>query len=484
MQCRQISIRDAKWAATIAVTVALLAWSHTDTVIAQNNQTPEIAVTYNQNNRITVEAYGATEIVKESHTDLTEVIGGAEQSQCRPNDYGRRSSATTSASTNVAIADATHLTASLRISALARGGHYRTCVAGCDPIGQNCIGIVGHDTRASGTATTDLHAIVKFGDDVIQDVYELKLSSSLPKDLKIRITGPDGSLVSPDPSGITRLQVKGNDVYYVDAGLGASVSNEGGCCNDEKTLAAQFDLQIRKPPILESKKYLEPYIIGGAQTSGYKYVVAILLRGELHCSGTVVGSHTILTAAHCINGYEEDIKNGQMTYLLGTIITSPQYGPAPISAATYPRGADTIQYNPATYLHDIGLLYTPAEIPAQPVTLHDPASAPGWKDLINKIALEFVGFGYNKSSAGDLIGAGVKREAPWEANKADDWRFYFQSAGHNTCSGDSGGPAFYLDEHTRNIVLVGITSIGDRDCTFGADTRMDAHFAWTAKLIR
>jgi secreted trypsin-like serine protease len=452
--------------------------------LAQSNGDHDVVVTYDRSNSVTLDAGAVPPVVETSKIDLTASNTGTEESQCRPKDYGRRSSATASISTNVALADPTHLTALLRLSVIANGGHYRTCVAGCDPIGQNCLGIVGHDTKAESGASTNLQAKVAFGTNILQDFYDLKLSSSLPNDLKIKITSPNGTLISPEPSGTTRLNVKPNDIYYVEANLAAQSSNQGGCCSDSKTLATQFDLQILKPAILDSKQEQQPYIVGGVQTSSYKYVAAILLRGRLHCSGTVVGAHTILTAAHCINGFEDQIKDGQMAFLLGTVITNPQYGPKIITDAKYPRGTDSIHYNPATYEHDVGLLYTSDEIPAPAAQLHQEQLSPQWSSIINKRALIFVGFGYNKSNAGDLVGAGVKREAPWEANKADDWRFYFKSAGHNTCSGDSGGPSFYLDEQTLELLLVGITSVGDRNCTYGADTRMDAHYSWASKLIK
>jgi secreted trypsin-like serine protease len=173
-----------------------------------------------------------------------------------------------------------------------------------------------------------------------------------------------------------------------------------------------------------------------------------------------------------------------MSFLLGKDITGPQFGPKIISDGTCPRGTDVVRYNPGTYEHDIGLLFTDEAIPAPPASLHHASSDPQWGTIINKKDLYFVGFGYNKSSVGDLVGAGVKREAPWQPDKADDWRFYYQAVGHNTCSGDSGGPAFFQFENTLDLLLVGITSIGDSNCTYGADTRMDAHYAWAAKLLK
>lgn len=205
---------------------------------------PDVTITYDRGNRATLDAFGVAPIAKDSHEDLSETITGTEESQCRPKDYGRRSSSTVSISTNVSAADPEHLTAQLRISTIANGGHYRTCVAGCDPIGQNCLGIVGHDTKADGAGRINLQAKVAFGANILQDTYDLKLSSSRPQELKIAVTGPNGSSVPLDATGLAHLKVRPNDVYYVEADLAVTSSNEGGCCADNKSVVAQFDLQV------------------------------------------------------------------------------------------------------------------------------------------------------------------------------------------------------------------------------------------------
>jgi secreted trypsin-like serine protease len=236
---------------------------------------------------------------------------------------------------------------------------------------------------------------------------------------------------------------------------------------------APFDFKVDKPPILTANRNFSPFIIGGAKTNDYKNVVAIMLDGKVHCSGTMVASLTIVSAAHCIDGYEDAIRAHRMTYVIGSDVASPDFGPKPIVDARYPWPPDNIQYDANSFVHDVGVFYTSDPIPATAAPLHN--LVPAWDDILNKQMLIFVGFGYNTPVDGD----GIKRAAPWEVSSKDQWKVYFSHvAGKNTCSGDSGGPAFYRPQPADTPLLLAVTSVGDRNCTQGRDTRVDTHRDW------
>jgi secreted trypsin-like serine protease len=77
------------------------------------------------------------------------------------------------------------------------------------------------------------------------------------------------------------------------------------------------------------------------------------------------------------------------------------------------------------------------------------------------------------------------KDTPHGASRADDSRVYFDNvAGKNTCSGDSGGPAFYRDQTMGTLLLTAITSIGDKNCTWGAETRLHAYREWIVTHTR
>jgi len=48
----------------------------------------------------------------------------------------------------------------------------------------------------------------------------------------------------------------------------------------------------------------DPRIVGGfpADIANIPYIVSIQLFGIHHCGGSIINKHTILTAAHCLNG--------------------------------------------------------------------------------------------------------------------------------------------------------------------------------------
>lgn len=444
--------------------------------------TPDVAISFEATNQATATVNGIAPLSRNSQNDVSFSATGTERSQCSPSDYGRKSSAHVSASNTTSVPDASRVSATLRASAVTQGGHFRTCAA-CDPIAHNCIGIMGNDTRANASALSIVQAKLSFSNSLTQNAYDLRIGNSLPGIIKVSIVAPDGSRTTP-AGGSARIAPNPGDTFYVEAQLAVAASNAGGCCEDGQSISGQFDLHVVKPPILATRASLEPFIAGGKETTAYENVVALTLSGELHCSGTVIAPKTILTAAHCINGYEERIAKGEMTYLIGSVITAPQKGPFPVTSGIYPRSGDEFRYNPGNYDHDIGLVFAAAPIPVKPAALHKPGSSPSWSDLVQKKRpLTFVGFGYNKSNDGQLVGLGVKREAPWPTNATDEWRFYFRADGKNTCKGDSGGPALLLDDE-NSLLVVGVTSEGDRACTFGDDTRVDAHFGWISTRLQ
>ncbi len=464
------------------ITIVSVAW-----MISGPARAIDFTITYDTRNSLSLEVGGEPLSVQTGSEPLSSSLVGTEQSQCNPSSYGRKSSSSAQASTSITEAP-NGFSASMGISVNSAGGHYRTCVVGCDPFSQNCVGIVGHDTKALSRASTHTQAKIQFNPNILQNTYNLRLSPSQPSATTVTLTKPDGS-VSPITTFTepVLLSVKPGDSYFLNVTVMGSTENVGGCCSDQKDIAAQLNVTVERAPILSTKASLSPYILGGQQTSpgSYKYVVALLIDGKLQCTGTLIGKRAILTAAHCIHGFEDQIAVGRMSALVGQNITQPVSPPVQIISAVYPRGTDIFQYNPETQAHDVAVAVLNADLPAIPQKIH--TGKPQWSSLLNKVSLTFVGFGYNRAGDGGLVAPGILRELPWKADKADDWRFYYEANSKGlatTCSGDSGGPAFYQDPNTLDMLVVGITSGGDADCTWGADTRVDSHSAWIAAHIQ
>lgn len=452
-----------------------------------NAAAADFTISYDIMNSLSLQVSGKPLSVERGSGPLSSAIAGTEQSQCNPSDYGRKSSSSGQASTAV-VGAASGFSAKMSASTSTAGGHYRTCVAGCDPFGQNCIGIVGHDTTANGQASTSVEAKIQFNTDILQNTYNLRLSPSQPSATAISLTKPDGTTVPLTTfADAVPLVAKPGDTFFLRATVMANATNQGGCCSDQKDVAAQLNASIERAPILSSKMGFSPYILGGKPTpaGAYTYVVALLVDGQLQCSGTLIGKRTILTAAHCIQGFEDQISAGRMSVIIGQNVNQPTSLPVQIVSAAYPRGGDAYQYNPVTHAHDVAVAISKTDLPAAPQKIH--TGQPLWSSLLNRVSLIFVGYGYNRAGDGSLMGVGILREAPWKASKADDWRFYYDANSKGlatTCSGDSGGPAFYQDPDTLDLLVVGVTSGGDDDCTWGADTRVDAHHSWITAHIQ
>ena len=470
-----------KFAGLALCTLSVVSIVNPIQALAQNAPSQDVTITYELENSALLQAEGSPSINITDHNDIVRSIAGTEKSQCQ--DYGRQSSGSVSVSSQASLSGSNAVSGNMHAQALAMGGHYRTCAVPCDIVNNICVGIEGHDTQAVVSGSAHLRARIAFGSQIIQDTFDINFFFSHPEEFQVQLTKPDGTTISIDKAQrAVRVVASRSDVFYVDAELAAAATNKGGCCSDTKDVSAQFDIKVERAPLLQANAKVEPYIVGGKQTSSYKYVVAIMLGGAIHCSGTVIAKRTILTAAHCIHGFEQQIKDGRMTYVVGQSAMSPDVGPLPIADGTYPKGSDPILYNPISYIHDVGLLFTSADITGGIAQLH--VDQPTWAD-IEKQSLLFVGYGYNEASNGDFVGLGIKREANWKPSDADDWRFYYSSTNKHACQGDSGGPAFYMLEETRELLLVGVTSVGDKNCTgIGADTRMDVHHSWVAAHLK
>lgn len=231
-----------------------------------------------------------------------------------------------------------------------------------------------------------------------------------------------------------------------------------------------------------------PPIVAGAATQGYANVVALLAYDPdaqaawFFCSGTVVATEAVLTAAHCIDEadfYEEQglsllvatgsdlIVNGVDDYsFIEEAIVHPSW-----------QGFDT------TPTYDIALLRLERALTGvQPATLSTQPPTSAW----SATPLELVGFGVTGANRTD---AGVKRVATVDYAGATT-HFVTIDGVSNVCQGDSGGPMFRTVDGGR--LLVGVHSYvegattGTDACTNGrgAAHRVDLVASWIESEVR
>lgn len=197
-------------------------------------------------------------------------------------------------------------------------------------------------------------------------------------------------------------------------------------------------------------------IVGGQTTNAFPAVGALTRFGSTHCTATVIAPRKLLTAAHCLKGFTAS----SMKFVLGGSVSAPTHTLSVASITPHP------QYNESTLTNDIGIVTLASDAPVPPMKLLPSMD----QSFVGK---ELLYVGYGVSNGVNQTGAGTKRYVRMPTSQVMTKQFRYQTAGKNTCNGDSGGPAFA--EINGELLLAGVTSYGDANCTqYGVDTRADA----------
>ena len=193
-------------------------------------------------------------------------------------------------------------------------------------------------------------------------------------------------------------------------------------------------------------------ITDGTTDTGHPSVGWLHIGGTTLCTATLVGSKTVLTAAHCIEtGQSHVFYVGSGSYT---------------AASTHPHP----QFNNVTKAHDIALLKLSTAPSVTPSIISELTPTVG-------TALTLVGYGITGTGNND---AGTKRTATNTVASVTSTQFRFNGTGSgigNTCHGDSGGPA--LATMGGREVVAGTTIGGPEPCgPFGVDSRVDYYKTW------
>jgi secreted trypsin-like serine protease len=210
----------------------------------------------------------------------------------------------------------------------------------------------------------------------------------------------------------------------------------------------------------------ETMIVGGSRVSTSdaiaKSTVALVMPdGWQFCTGSLVSAKIVVTASHCLEGYEEN----SLYVAFGTVAQNGSYASSRLRYAT--RAVMNPNFDTAAMdldvatraPNDIAILVLNAAAPAgyAPVKMLAASDA-----LTVGETLTLAGFGLINAfygTSGVLRKVDVKLAKVATAAKEIE---YGPSGGKSACMGDSGGPAFV--KRNGKLVLVGVTSRGAGTC--------------------
>jgi secreted trypsin-like serine protease len=187
-------------------------------------------------------------------------------------------------------------------------------------------------------------------------------------------------------------------------------------------------------------------IVEGAPTAAYPEAGALMMGGQSFCTGTLIGPHTVLTAAHCV----VNLDPSQAAFGIGSS-QSQLTEVLPIALATvYP------QYDAQQLINDVAVVTLSADASIAPMPMNQAMDA-SW---VGK-TVTLVGFGVDNGP--QQTGGGIKRDVDVTIAQIDATTLHYTTQqGKSACNGDSGGPAFA--EVGGSLVVAGITSYGDLAC--------------------
>jgi len=254
------------------------------------------------------------------------------------------------------------------------------------------------------------------------------------------------------------------------------------CAEEALRLPLPESIQQRMPwllhePINSDAPWVK--VVGGvpAVSGDAPYQIAMLRSGSFICGGSLIGPSKVLTAAHCVFGYENQPTAFQVRYNTLNRETGPTIAVSKV--VRHPNySSSTIDYDVATFI--LATAFTPgANAAVVPLATQEPSNTAvlrltGWGRLTGGGVLPTA----LQKSEGLKIVSKADCQSRWGANNAiTDRMLCAHSTTQSACNGDSGGPLVTGGQQ------VGVVSWGSSSCLHATFPNVYVHVPNTLAWI-
>ena len=250
---------------------------------------------------------------------------------------------------------------------------------------------------------------------------------------------------------------------------------------------------IGASPTQATSPSLSPRIVGGAPSSISASPWQVLLRvNSSLCSGSVIASSWVVTAAHCVNGLDAS----RISAYAGITNLTEQSGSNQLAVSSVIVHPD---FNDRTYQNDIALIGLAAPIiptaSVQPIALPSTVDPATWPPAGTPAQISGWGSAsFGGSPSGTLLTAPIQvLSGPGQPSCGSYGSDFFPAqvicagvpaGGIDACQGDSGGPLVVSEGGIP--VIAGIVSVGN-ECALaqypGLYSRVTTFLPWIKQYV-